>query len=60
MTLTDVNDNSPLFLANSYSGMVGEDAEISDRVLQVQATDLDQGVNREISYSIIRGDPDHR
>jgi len=60
VNVTDVNAHSPRFLADNYHGYVGDDTQPGERVLQVAATDLDQGNSSEISFSIIRGDDDHK
>jgi protocadherin Fat 1/2/3 len=35
VTITDVNDNAPIFIQNSYSALISEGAAIHDRLLQV-------------------------
>ena len=51
--LLDYNDNSPAFLPdNVYTFQVGGAASVGDTVGRVQATDLDQGQNANILYSI--------
>ncbi|XP_034037014.1 protocadherin alpha-8-like [Thalassophryne amazonica] len=47
----DVNDNSPVFTKESYTATVQENVQIGTVVIQVIATDLDQGANGEIIYS---------
>jgi protocadherin Fat 1/2/3 len=56
ITVTDCNDNAPLFSQLSYSSRIREDAQIGDKILQVIATDLDSDKNGQVTYSIIRGD----
>ncbi|KAJ8953022.1 hypothetical protein NQ318_015384 [Aromia moschata] len=56
ITVTDCNDNAPVFTQVSYSARIREDAEIGDKILQIIATDLDSDRNGEVSYSIIKGD----
>ncbi|XP_026227263.1 protocadherin-16-like isoform X2 [Anabas testudineus] len=46
----DVNDNSPVFSKTSYSVEVSEDAREGTQVLQVSATDADEGQNGEVLY----------
>lgn len=57
VTVLDVNDNPPLFLSTSYSATITEDDLIMSNhtynVLRVSATDLDEGSNSEITYSIM-------
>ncbi|XP_055782682.1 protocadherin alpha-7-like isoform X31 [Salvelinus fontinalis] len=47
----DVNDNTPLFTKDVYSVMLYENAPLGTTVIQVNATDLDGGVNGDIIYS---------
>uniref|UniRef100_A0A3B3BCG3 Cadherin domain-containing protein n=1 Tax=Oryzias melastigma TaxID=30732 RepID=A0A3B3BCG3_ORYME len=47
----DVNDNSPVFIKESYSATIKENIPIGTVVIQVNATDLDKGANGEIIYS---------
>ncbi|XP_063909336.1 fat-like cadherin-related tumor suppressor homolog isoform X5 [Zophobas morio] len=56
ITVTDCNDNAPVFSQLSYSSRIREDAQIGDKILQVIATDLDSDKNGQVTYSIIRGD----
>ncbi|KAF5307382.1 hypothetical protein FQR65_LT07099 [Abscondita terminalis] len=56
ITVTDCNDNAPIFGQVSYSTRIREDAQVGDKILQVTATDLDSDENGRVSYSIIRGD----
>ena len=48
ITVQDVNDNAPVFSSNTYSGLVLEDALLGTSVLQVQATDVDSGLNGRV------------
>ncbi|KAK0095182.1 hypothetical protein PV326_009029, partial [Microctonus aethiopoides] len=56
ITVTDCNDNAPIFNQLSYRASVREDANIGDEVTQVFANDLDSNENGEVSYFIERGD----
>uniref|UniRef100_UPI0037E74C7F protocadherin alpha-6-like isoform X9 n=1 Tax=Semicossyphus pulcher TaxID=241346 RepID=UPI0037E74C7F len=47
----DVNDNSPVFTNDVYSVMLNENAAPGTLVVQVNATDLDEGANGEIVFS---------
>uniref|UniRef100_A0A4W5RUH0 Cadherin domain-containing protein n=1 Tax=Hucho hucho TaxID=62062 RepID=A0A4W5RUH0_9TELE len=47
----DVNDNTPVFTKDVYSVMLNENAPLGTTVIQVNATDLDGGVNGDIIYS---------
>ncbi|XP_015586375.2 cadherin-related tumor suppressor [Cephus cinctus] len=52
----DENDNSPVFDPRQYSATVAENASIGASVLQVSATDRDEGANGRVRYSIAAGD----
>ncbi|XP_008303576.1 protocadherin alpha-3-like, partial [Stegastes partitus] len=47
----DVNDNTPVFNKELYSATLKENVPVGTVVIQVNATDLDQGANGEIIYS---------
>ncbi|CAL8258339.1 unnamed protein product [Lota lota] len=49
----DVNDNRPIFLQNSYETSVLENVANGTSILQVQATDADQGENGRVLYKIL-------
>ena len=51
-TLTDVNDNSPVFDAATFQANIEEHSPAGTRVITVNATDADSGVNGEITYSV--------
>ncbi|XP_029506563.2 protocadherin alpha-8-like [Oncorhynchus nerka] len=46
----DVNDNMPVFVKELYSVTLNENAPIGTTVVQVNATDLDEGSNAEVLY----------
>ncbi|XP_067104242.1 protocadherin alpha-8-like [Osmerus mordax] len=47
----DVNDNMPVFTKESYSVTLNENSPIGTAVIQVNATDLDEGSNGQVIYS---------
>uniref|UniRef100_A0A8D3D888 Protocadherin 2 alpha a 15 n=1 Tax=Scophthalmus maximus TaxID=52904 RepID=A0A8D3D888_SCOMX len=47
----DVNDNAPVFTKDVYSADINENSPIGTLVIRVNATDLDEGLNGEVSYS---------
>ncbi|XP_077387463.1 protocadherin alpha-7-like isoform X18 [Festucalex cinctus] len=51
INVLDVNDNMPVFTSDSYSAVIKENVPIGTTILQVNATDLDDGVNGEVVYS---------
>ncbi|NWS83196.1 PCDG7 protein, partial [Toxostoma redivivum] len=50
----DGNDNAPEFTQSVYKVTVREDVAIGSRVLQVTATDRDEGPNAEVKYSFFK------
>ncbi|XP_075825011.1 protocadherin gamma-B5 isoform X20 [Microtus pennsylvanicus] len=52
--VTDANDNSPVFDQEVYRVRLPENVPPGTTVLQVTATDKDEGVNSEITYSFYR------
>uniref|UniRef100_A0A3Q1B1D7 Cadherin domain-containing protein n=1 Tax=Amphiprion ocellaris TaxID=80972 RepID=A0A3Q1B1D7_AMPOC len=51
VNVLDVNDNTPVFSKDVYSVLLSENAPVGTTVIQVNATDLDDGQNGEIYYS---------
>ncbi|CAB1325306.1 unnamed protein product [Coregonus sp. 'balchen'] len=54
VTVLDVNDNKPVFSQDTYSVTLQENVPIGTIVVQVSATDLDEGLNRVVEYSLGR------
>ncbi|XP_036431569.1 protocadherin alpha-8-like isoform X2 [Colossoma macropomum] len=54
----DINDNMPVFTKDVYSAMINENALVGTTIIQVNATDLDEGLNGEIVYSFGNHDND--
>lgn len=54
INVADVNDNSPQFLQDSYAVNIREDQAVSTtkEIINVTATDADEGVNSQISYRL--------
>ncbi|XP_049441490.1 protocadherin gamma-A5-like isoform X8 [Epinephelus fuscoguttatus] len=53
LDVTDINDNAPAFSQSVYSTQVMENNSPGVGLLQIQATDPDQGQNARISYFLI-------
>ncbi|KAJ4946531.1 hypothetical protein JOQ06_024196 [Pogonophryne albipinna] len=51
VNVLDVNDNAPVFSREGYSVMLNENAPVGTTVIQVNATDLDEGTNGDVVYS---------
>ncbi len=48
----DANDNAPTFDRSHYEVIIGESMPIAAQSLTVNASDLDEGANAQMSYSI--------
>uniref|UniRef100_UPI0037E7D284 protocadherin alpha-8-like n=1 Tax=Semicossyphus pulcher TaxID=241346 RepID=UPI0037E7D284 len=51
VNVLDINDNAPVFSQDVYSVMLDENAPVGTTVIQVNATDLDDGPNGDVVYS---------
>ncbi|KAI4569891.1 hypothetical protein MJT46_007185 [Ovis ammon polii x Ovis aries] len=52
ITILDVNDNAPEFDKPGYKVVLFENVPNGTRIIQLNASDLDEGPNRKISYEI--------
>ena len=50
--VTDYNDNKPVFESQNYVASIFENEQIIRTILQVSATDLDLGKNKDFHYTI--------
>uniref|UniRef100_A0A8C9TP09 Protocadherin-16 n=1 Tax=Scleropages formosus TaxID=113540 RepID=A0A8C9TP09_SCLFO len=50
VTLLDINDNSPRFERDSYTVDVSEDVVVGSPLLEMTATDADEGLNGKVLY----------
>ncbi|MCI4393906.1 hypothetical protein PGIGA_G00162950 [Pangasianodon gigas] len=57
VTVTDVNDNAPIFSTQRYEASVLENATIGMNVIVVNATDKDEGLNAIVTYHIAKQEP---
>ncbi|XP_055033441.2 protocadherin Fat 4 [Misgurnus anguillicaudatus] len=55
--ILDVNDNPPAFNSSMYSTSILESLNPGTAVLTVSARDADDGLNAELHYAIVSGDP---
>uniref|UniRef100_A0A3Q3B0U4 Protocadherin gamma-C3 n=1 Tax=Kryptolebias marmoratus TaxID=37003 RepID=A0A3Q3B0U4_KRYMA len=53
VTVTDVNDNPPVFIQPTYTVYLKENGVPGSILFSVSASDLDSGENAKISYSIL-------
>ncbi|KAM3924472.1 protocadherin gamma-B1-like [Leptodactylus fuscus] len=49
--INDINDNSPVFTQDVYKVSVRENIPVNTTILQVSASDEDEGVNAQVTYS---------
>ncbi|XP_038157772.1 LOW QUALITY PROTEIN: protocadherin alpha-3-like [Cyprinodon tularosa] len=59
VNVLDINDNIPIFSKSLYKANITENALVGTTVLAVSATDVDEGLNSEIVYSLRSKDQDH-
>lgn len=52
ISVTDCNDNAPMFKVPLYQASIPEDALIGTSVVQITATDLDIGLNGRVRYTL--------
>ncbi|XP_061536381.1 protocadherin Fat 1a isoform X3 [Phycodurus eques] len=52
VVLTDVNDNAPQFRAAEYKVTIASDAQRGTSVVKIAASDVDEGSNADVEYSI--------
>ncbi|TNN70480.1 Cadherin EGF LAG seven-pass G-type receptor 1 [Liparis tanakae] len=55
ITVEDENDNYPQFTEKRYVVQIPENVAVNTKVIQVDATDTDEGNNAKVHYSIISG-----
>ncbi|XP_076994255.1 protocadherin gamma-A6-like [Tamandua tetradactyla] len=54
VTVLDANDNAPVFTKPVYRVSVPENLPVGTTVLSVNATDQDEGVHAEVTYSFVK------
>nr|XP_056718517.1 protocadherin alpha-5-like isoform X1 [Euleptes europaea] len=52
INVLDVNDNAPVFNQSVYKIKLFENGKIGALIINLNATDLDEGINKDITYSI--------
>ncbi|XP_034544310.1 protocadherin-23 [Notolabrus celidotus] len=55
VTVTDCNDNAPVFASTEYHTQVSENSHVGTRLVQVSAQDPDLGINGLLRYEIVSG-----
>ncbi|XP_065679969.1 protocadherin Fat 4 isoform X3 [Hydra vulgaris] len=57
--INDLNDNSPVFDKSPYILTVKENQKNSTLITKIIATDMDLGINKEITYGILGGNQEN-
>lgn len=57
VSVTDANDNPPVFTQNLWTASINEPGAANDLVQKVTATDADDGVNADLEYEIVSVTP---
>ncbi|XP_032671604.1 DE-cadherin-like [Odontomachus brunneus] len=50
VTITDINDNKPVFDKSEYTGSVPQNLPVNYEVMRISATDIDDGENATVHY----------
>jgi hypothetical protein len=53
VTVSDINDNKPIFSRTQYDITVPEDISVTSKILNITAVDKDAGKNGEVEYTLI-------
>ncbi|XP_069619750.1 protocadherin gamma-C5-like isoform X9 [Ranitomeya imitator] len=56
--VSDINDNAPVFTQSAYNAFIKENSDPGTLLCTVSATDLDEGVNSDLVYSIVESQID--
>ncbi|KAM4621834.1 protocadherin alpha-8-like [Polymixia lowei] len=59
VNVLDINDNAPMFSMPLYKARVFENTPVGTTILVLNATDVDEGTNGEIVFSISKNEKDH-
>uniref|UniRef100_A0A3B4A9H8 Cadherin domain-containing protein n=1 Tax=Periophthalmus magnuspinnatus TaxID=409849 RepID=A0A3B4A9H8_9GOBI len=54
INVLDINDNAPIFSQSLYKATIYENVKIGTSIITFNATDLDEGLNGEVLYSLSR------
>ncbi|XP_075711688.1 protocadherin gamma-C5-like [Rhinoderma darwinii] len=58
LKISDVNDNPPVIQQSAYNAFIKENNESGSLLCTVSASDLDEGVNSELTYSVVESQID--
>uniref|UniRef100_A0A673KCV0 Cadherin domain-containing protein n=1 Tax=Sinocyclocheilus rhinocerous TaxID=307959 RepID=A0A673KCV0_9TELE len=54
VNVLDFNDNSPVFSKSIYKVKVNENIALGSQIISLSASDLDEGINSDITFSIVK------
>ncbi len=54
VNVLDFNDNSPVFSKSLYKVKVNENIALGSQIISLSASDLDEGINSNITFSIVK------
>ncbi|XP_040297368.1 LOW QUALITY PROTEIN: protocadherin gamma-C5-like [Bufo bufo] len=58
LSVSDINDNAPVFTQSTYNAFINENSDPGILLCTVSATDLDEGVNSDLVYSMVESQID--
>ncbi|XP_044136908.1 protocadherin gamma-C5-like isoform X4 [Bufo gargarizans] len=58
LSVSDINDNAPVLTQSTYNAFINENSDPGTLLCTVSATDLDEGVNSDLVYSIVESQID--
>ncbi|XP_048088048.1 protocadherin alpha-3-like isoform X10 [Alosa alosa] len=58
INILDINDNAPVFNRPLYKASVSENVPVRTTIVTINASDIDEGLNSEIVYSLSKKDQD--
>ncbi|XP_059221423.1 cadherin-related tumor suppressor-like [Stomoxys calcitrans] len=58
--ITDVNDNAPEFVRAPYRVQISEGSLVGTQLMRVYTNDLDEGLNGDVYYSLVKGNQEGR
>ncbi|XP_078145126.1 protocadherin alpha-8-like [Centroberyx gerrardi] len=59
VNVLDINDNAPTFSMSLYKARLFENTPTGTTILSLNATDVDEGMNSEVVFSISKNEKDH-
>ncbi|CAK8673983.1 cadherin-2-like isoform X2 [Clavelina lepadiformis] len=60
ITVLDANDHAPVYTNDKFDTSVGELLPVQSTVMKLSASDIDQGINKAVSFKIDSGNTDEQ